>query len=171
MEAIKAIFHYLTHLEWTQKVQTDCIFCDRNNFEKNIVYEDDELIAINNRRKAGSYHWLIMPKSHRWRDIEGLTAEDAALVHSMVALKNQLVKQSCPAVPSANVHIGFHRGRRILLGNVYWPDIISIHHLHMHVIVEPHFWSKFFKYPPWLPLMWKSEEQVVRELVKKSKVR
>lgn len=87
----------------------------------------------------------------------------------MIALVNQLVKQNCPAVPSSNIHIGFHRGRRILFRNVYWPDIISIHHLHMHVIVEPHFWLKLFKYPPWLPLMWKSEKQVIEGLDKKLK--
>ncbi|OTB00446.1 hypothetical protein M426DRAFT_26587 [Hypoxylon sp. CI-4A] len=159
---MRSFLHYLANLEWTEKVQTHCIFCDRTKFEENIIYEDDSLIAINNRTKAGSHHWLIMPKSHEWRDIEGLALKDASL-----ALKKRLLRENCPTVSSANVHTGFHRGRRILIGGFYWPDIVSIHHLHMHVIVEPRFWLKFAKYPPWLPLMWKSEEQVEQELSKK----
>ncbi|KAI1477565.1 hypothetical protein F4774DRAFT_192858 [Daldinia eschscholtzii] len=165
---IWSFFYYLTHLEWTEKVQTHCIFCDRSRFEENIVYEDANLIAINNLRKAGRYHWLIMPKSHSWRDIENLELEDASLLNAMIELGEHLLEQNCPTVPSANVHIGFHRGRRVLFRNIYWPDIVSIHHIHMHVIVEPRFWLKFFKYPSWLPLMWKSEKKVIQELEKKS---
>ncbi|OTA67150.1 HIT-like protein [Hypoxylon sp. EC38] len=164
MEKIQAFFYYLAHLEWTEKVQTNCTFCDRSKFEANIVYEDDSLLAINNRSKAGLHHWLILPKSHGWRDIEGLQSEDAHLVQSMVRLKKQLLEKHCPTVSPADVHTGFHRGRRIFFRHMYWPDIVSIHHLHMHVIVEPRFWLKFFKYPSWLPLMWKSEKQVEREL-------
>ncbi|KAI8966187.1 hypothetical protein F5Y11DRAFT_354582 [Daldinia sp. FL1419] len=166
-QGIRSFIHYLTHLEWREKVQTHCIFCDRSRFEENIVYENDELVAINNIRKAGRHHWLIMPKSHDWRDVEKLGHEDAPLVNSMVELGQQLLENYCPDVPPADVHMGFHRGRRVLFGSIYWPDIVSIHHLHMHVIVEPHFWLKLFKYPPWLPLMWKSEKQVVRELMEK----
>ncbi|KAI2467904.1 HIT-like domain-containing protein [Annulohypoxylon bovei var. microspora] len=164
MKSIWSFFRYLANLEWRQKVQTHCIFCDRSKFESNIVYEDDDLVAINNIRNAGIHHWIIIPKSHRWRDIESLESEDTQLVQSMIELKKQLLKQNCPTVSPADVHTGFHRGRRVLLGDIYWPDIISIHHLHMHVIVEPRFWLKFFKYPPWLSLMWKSEARVEREL-------
>ncbi|KAI0139476.1 HIT-like protein [Hypoxylon sp. NC0597] len=169
MGKIQAFFHYLAHLEWTEKVQTHCTFCDRSKFEANIVYEDDSLLAINNRSKAGLHHWLILPKSHRWRDIEVLVSEDAHLVQSMIRLKEQLLEKHCSTVSPADVHTGFHRGRRIFFRKVYWPDIVSIHHLHMHVIVEPRFWLKFFKYPSWLPLMWKSEKQVERELNERTK--
>ncbi|KAI1206317.1 HIT-like protein [Annulohypoxylon truncatum] len=160
---IWSFFHYLANLEW-REVRKDCVFCDRSKFESNIVHEDDNLIAINNIRNAGMYHWIIMPKSHDWRDIEGLEPQDAHLVQSMIKVKKHLLEKHCPMVSPTDVHTGFHRGRRVLLGDIYWPDIISIHHLHMHVIVEPQFWLKFFKYPPWLSLMWKSEEQVEREL-------
>ncbi|KAI0884139.1 uncharacterized protein GGS22DRAFT_194746 [Annulohypoxylon maeteangense] len=94
-----------------------------------------------------------MPKSHDWRDIENLGPKDAHLIKSMIELKEKLLKKNCPKVSPADVHTGFHRGRRVLIGNIFWPDIISIHHLHMHVIVGPRFWLKFFKYPPWLSLM------------------
>lgn len=42
-----------------------------------------------------------------------------------------------------------------------WPDIVSVHHLHLHVIVEPGFWLWMFKYPRWLPLMWCEDWEVV----------
>ncbi|KAI1464520.1 uncharacterized protein F4812DRAFT_462578 [Daldinia caldariorum] len=164
LRRIGSFLYYLAHLEWTERVQTSCIFCDRSRFEENIVYEDANLIAINNVRKAGRHHWLIMPKSHSWRDIEKLEHADAHLVNSMVKLGERLLEQNCPAVPRTNIHMGFHRGRRILFGDIYWPDIVSIHHLHMHVLVEPRFWLKLFKYPSWLPLMWKSEKKVMRDL-------
>ncbi|KAI0848555.1 HIT-like domain-containing protein [Daldinia vernicosa] len=169
MKRIWSFIYYLVHLEWRERVQTYCIFCDRRRFEENIVYEDDDLIAINNIRKAGRYHWLVMPKLHSWRDIEKLEFEDAPLVDSMVELGEYLLEQNCPTIPPANVHIGFHRGRRVLFRGTYWPDIVSVHHLHMHVIVEPRFWLKLFKYPSWLPLMWKSEKQVMQELKGKSR--
>ncbi|KAI1390694.1 HIT-like protein [Hypoxylon trugodes] len=168
MQRMRAIFSYLAHLEWTEKKQKDCIFCDRTKFQGNIVYETDTLFAINNISKAGTYHWLIMPKEHQWRDVESLVYEDTQLLQSMIDLKKELLQKHCPAVSPKNIHSGFHRGRRVLFRDVYWPDIISIHHLHMHVIVEPRFWLWLFKYPSWLPLMWKSEKQIEQELKRKS---
>lgn len=47
-------------------------------------------------------------------------------------------------------------------GGVHWPDIVSVHHVHLHVIVEPRPLLWLFKYPPWLPLMWKSDDAVLR---------
>ena len=82
----------------------------------------------------------------------------------MSEVKERLLKKHCPDIPYSRVHAGYHRGRRIFFGNVYWPDIISVHHLHLHVIVEPRTALKLFKYPPWLPLMWKSEIRVENEI-------
>lgn len=101
MEAIKKAYHYLTNLEWTEQVQDNCKFCDRANLAS-IVYEvgtrpplmstrieaqtnslyflkDDEVIGIENLRLAGQFHWLIMPKLHLVRDIEGLDGEHLPL--------------------------------------------------------------------------------------------
>lgn len=38
MDRIKKIWHYLTHLEWTEKKQHNCTFCNRANL-KSILYE------------------------------------------------------------------------------------------------------------------------------------
>lgn len=50
------------------------------------------------------------------------------------------------------------------MGNMYFPDIISIQHIHLHVIIQPYLLMWLFKYPPWLPLMFKSDIQVLEEV-------
>ena len=131
-----------------------------------------------------------MPKAHLLRDTEGLTADHLELgepkpsftpglaeygqkhhiadpgetVKSMDRVKGHLLQQKCPDVPLGSIHSGYHRGRRPLWGSWYWPDIVSIHHIHLHVIVRPNFWLTIFKYPSWMPLMWKSDEAVIREV-------
>ncbi|PQK11519.1 hypothetical protein BB8028_0003g01440 [Beauveria bassiana] len=160
---LKEIWHYLANLEWTERVQLICKFCHRGNFT-NIVYEDDDVIAIDNVRLAGQHHWLIMPKRHVARDIESLNGGHAALLEEMDRVKDYLLEQNCPDLPRSAVHSGYHRGRRKLVGNIFYPDIVSIHHLHLHVIVRPRLAMRLFKYPPWLPLMWKSDTRVLREI-------
>ncbi|KAL6899988.1 HIT-like domain-containing protein [Trichoderma evansii] len=167
METARRIFHYLCNLEWTEKKQHKCIFCDRKNFAS-IVYEDDRVIVIDNRRLAGQMHWLIFPKEHTVRDIENLDSSHLELMQSMDRVKRQLLQERCPDIPSSWIHSGYHRGRRPLIGKIFYPDIISIHHLHLHVIIRPHRMLLWFKYPPWLPLMWKSDDIVLREVEKLS---
>ena len=38
METFRKIFRYLANLEWTEKKQHYCIFCDRENL-RSVVYE------------------------------------------------------------------------------------------------------------------------------------
>ncbi|KAI1631777.1 hypothetical protein F4809DRAFT_646082 [Biscogniauxia mediterranea] len=165
MERIKRIVRYLLDLEWTERVQDYCIFCDRANLG-GIAYEDDDLIAIHNLRPAGQMHWLIMPKLHLVRDIEALNGDHVALLQAMDRVKHRLLRDHCPAgLSPSDVHSGYHRGRRPLpLGRVYYPDVVSVHHLHLHVIVRPRPWLRAFKYPRWLPLMWRSDRAVMRRV-------
>ncbi|KAI0429960.1 hypothetical protein F5Y09DRAFT_308985 [Xylaria sp. FL1042] len=163
METIRRIFCYLANLEWTERVQHACIFCDRSNFAK-IVYEDEDIIAIENLRLAGQLHWLIMPKTHTIRDIEALTGDHLITLQEMDRVKNQLINQHCLGIPRSAIISGYHRGRRPLIGKIYYPDIISIQHLHLHVIVRPRLFLQLFKYPTWLPLMWKSDARVMQEV-------
>jgi len=87
----------------------------------------------------------------------------------MDAVKQRLIEQYCPDASPSTVHSGYHRGRRPLLGCIYYPDIVSIHHLHLHVIVRPRLVMKMFKYPRWLPLMWKSDAAVMREITREAR--
>ena len=45
-----------------------------------------------------------------------------------------------------------------------FPDIISVHHLHLHVIIEPSWFAWLLKYPWWFPWMWVSDEWVLKKL-------
>ncbi|ATY62232.1 Histidine triad-like motif-containing protein [Cordyceps militaris CM01] len=163
MEWAKKVFNYLVHLEWTERIQHNCTFCDRANFAI-IVYEDDEIIAVENRHLAGQQHWLILPKQHTVRDIENLNGQHLALLQAMDRVKKLLLAERAAGISPSAVQSGYHRGRRRLVGSIFWPDIISIHHLHLHVIVQPHLWLRMFKYPRWFPLMWKSDMTVLREV-------
>ena len=89
----------------------------------------------------------------------------------MDAIKETLVRTLCPDATPSSIHAGYHRGRRRLLGRIFYPDIVSIHHLHLHIIVEPRFPVAFFKYPFWLPLMWKSDRRVLREVGRQARKR
>ena len=82
----------------------------------------------------------------------------------MDAVKRTLIETHCPDAPLSAIHAGYHRGRRPLLGSIFYPDIVSIHHLHLHVIVKPRPAITFFKYPWWLPLMWKSDMAILKEV-------
>lgn len=81
----------------------------------------------------------------------------------MDELKRELLSNH-PVVPLSKIHSGYHRGGRTMFGLFRFPDTISVHHLHLHVIVRPRLLLKWFKYPPWLPLMWKSDEKLLREI-------
>ncbi len=165
---VKRTWHYLANLEWTERPQPVCIFCDSRNLRR-IVYDDGRLLAFENLRPGGQHHWIIIPKAHVARDIEALTAEHLGLLRAMDDVKRYLIEQhvgdgSSPSRPRPRIHAGYHRGRRRLFASssVYYPDVVSVHHLHLHVIVRPRLASYLFKHPFWLPLMWKSDETVLR---------
>ncbi|KAK0757042.1 hypothetical protein N5P37_010568 [Trichoderma harzianum] len=165
LQIIRKVFRYLAKLQWTEHFKNECEFCD---YEKPII-GNDLCIAIYNKTNAGQAHWLILPRAHI-RDIENLSSEHLELLRSMDELKRLLLKNH-DDVPPSEIHSGYHRGGRIFFGRFRFlrfrsPDIISVHHLHLHVIVRPGFLKKWFKYPPWLPLMWKSDEKLLREVEK-----
>ena len=89
---------------------------------------------------------------------------ETSLVQAMDEMKERLIAEHCPDVPRSAIISGYHRGRRPLLCDVHFPDTVSIHHLHLHVIVRPRLLMWLFKYPPWLPLLWKSDVRVIQEV-------
>ncbi|KAL1641678.1 hypothetical protein SLS58_005956 [Diplodia intermedia] len=76
-DVVCRVARYLAGLEWTERKQDVCRFCDSANF-RNIVYEDADVLAFENARLAGRHHWLLIPKKHM-RDIEALTVEHIPL--------------------------------------------------------------------------------------------
>ncbi|KAL7943777.1 HIT-like domain-containing protein [Trichoderma barbatum] len=161
------LLQYLANLEWTERLQPkeECIFCDCAISKSIEKYENDQTRVVKNLRSAGQEHWLIMPQPElHVRDIENLDSTHLDLLRAMDDAKRRLLQEEYPDVPRSEIHSGYHRGRRPLIGNIFYPDIISIHHLHLHVIVRPRRKLLWLKYPPWLPLMWKSDDKVLREI-------
>ncbi|GME33686.1 histidine triad-like motif-containing protein [Neofusicoccum parvum] len=184
--AVRRVARYLAGLEWTERRQHVCLFCNPANFRK-IAHQDEHTIAFENARLGGKLHWLLIPRIHI-RDVEALTGEhvrlrkdpflfrvraglpNGDLVERLHHVKRKLLDEHCPGISPSSVHSGYHRGRRLMVGSIFWPDIVSVHHLHLHVIVEPRPVLRIFKYPLWLPLMWKSDEAVLREVRRKEEM-
>jgi hypothetical protein len=82
-------------------------------------------------------------------------------VEEMDSIKSTLLREHFPDALPAEIHSGYHRGHRAVWGSFGYPDIISIHHMHLHVIVQPFTILKLLKYPDWFPLMWISDDTVL----------
>lgn len=92
---------------------------------------------------------------------------DLDIVPKLDAVKRELLRLFYPDLPSSQIHAGYHRGHRPMLGRFGLPDIVSIHHLHLHVIIYPFSLLKLFKYPAWFPLMWVSDEWLLKNIAKR----
>ncbi|KAK6358166.1 Histidine triad nucleotide-binding protein 3 [Orbilia blumenaviensis] len=149
----------------------ECTFCKGDFIVTAELYRDDELIVIDDRRPAGKTHWLVMPLRHI-RSVEDLTPSDLPLYRKMLALSEQLLAIHHPNLtPASRYHrlrIGFHRGKRDVhvVGPVKFhvPDVISVKHLHLHVIVDIDSTIKALKYPLWNELIFAKSETVLRRL-------
>lgn len=82
----------------------------------------------------------------------------------MNVVKEQLLHKHFPNIQQSAVLAGFHRGRRHFHGPVIFPDIVSIHHLHLHVIIEPFTAMALFKYPSWFRFMWVSDKDIMEQV-------
>jgi hypothetical protein len=81
----------------------------------------------------------------------------------MKAFVEKHIQENFPDVPKSRIHCGFHRGRRPFLFFML-PDIVSIHHLHLHLIILPGWLVWLLKYPAWNPFMWLSLDKVIKKL-------
>lgn len=84
----------------------------------------------------------------------------------MDIVKHRLLQEICPDLSLSEIHSGYHRGRRAIFGNIYYPDIISIRHLHLHVIIRPRLLPRLFEYPAHLSFIWKSDAEVMQTIQK-----
>ncbi|KAF3192683.1 hypothetical protein TWF788_000288 [Orbilia oligospora] len=90
----------------------------------------------------------------------------------MLAVREQLLAVHYPDLtPATRYHrlrTGFHRGRRDLhlVGpfKFHVPDVISVKHLHLHVIVDVDSTIRGMKYPLWNELIFAKSELVLKRL-------
>ena len=100
---------------------TKCVFCRIcSSSSQQLVYEDEDFVSFADRSPASTHHFLVVPRKH----ISGagqLTSVDQPMVKRMAEIGGQiLADRSCDV---EDCLLGFH-----------WPPLITVKHLHMHVI-------------------------------------
>ena len=90
--------------------------------ESEIIYEDEEIFAINDINPVAPVHILIIPKK-KVATINDLTEEDELLVGKMVIVAKNLAK-------SRNIDESGYR----LLWNTNKDAMQTVFHIHLHLI-------------------------------------
>ena len=85
-------------------------------------------------------------------------------VEKMDRFKKTLLRERYPSISSSDIHSGYHRGHRPVVGNFGYPDIISIPHLHLHVIIKPSLLLKYTKYGSFISQIFVSDDWVLKRL-------
>ena len=103
---------------------SDCLFCRiiAGEIKATVVYEDAEIVAINDIQPQAPLHLLILPKRHI-ATINDLTPDDDALVGEMVRV----------AAAQARTHGYDERGYRTVF-NCNREAGQSVFHIHLHLL-------------------------------------
>ncbi len=102
---------------------SDCIFCKiaSGEFESDIVYEDDDIIAFNDMNPEAPTHILIVPKRHI-ESLNDAVAGDADILGKVQLVAKGLAKDK-----------GVGSGYRLVL-NVGAEAGQTINHIHYHLL-------------------------------------
>ena len=90
--------------------------------ESEIIYEDDEIFAINDINPVAPVHILVVPKK-RINTINDLSEEDQNLVGKIVLVAKNLAKKT-------NINESGYR----LLWNTNKDAMQTVFHIHLHLI-------------------------------------
>ncbi|MEK7168837.1 MAG: histidine triad nucleotide-binding protein [Patescibacteria group bacterium] len=103
--------------------QENCVFCKIINKEipSTPVFEDDDLIVINDRDPKAPVHMLIMPKKHIV-NLDALTEEDFVIVSKILMTAQRLAKEKDIL------------GRYKVVTNVGEIAGQTVMHMHFHVL-------------------------------------
>lgn len=103
---------------------TDCLFCRiiAGAAPASKIYEDAEIVAINDLNPQASLHALVMPRRHI-ATLNDLTPEDDELIGKMMRRAAAIAKQKGLA----------ERGYRTLF-NCNRDALQSVFHIHLHVL-------------------------------------
>jgi histidine triad (HIT) family protein len=94
----------------------------KKEIESEIIYEDEEIFAINDINPVAPVHILIIPKK-KVATMNDLTEEDELLVGKMVIVAKNLAK-------SRNIDESGYR----LLWNTNKDAMQTVFHIHLHLI-------------------------------------
>ncbi len=102
----------------------DCLFCkiSRGQIPADIVYQDEEVLVINDIQPQAPIHQLIIPHRHI-ASLADLTAEDVILTGHMIYTAKRLAKQAAAA----------EQGYRLVM-NCGAQGGQTIYHLHLHLL-------------------------------------
>ena len=109
----------------------NCIFCRvvRGEIPSKKVYEDDQVIVINDINPAAPIHLLLVPKEH----VESLMTvgqQHQALMGKMLVLAPRLAREQ-----------GSTDGFKVVINNGRGGGQEAFH-LHMHVLAGPRPWKR-----------------------------
>ena len=101
----------------------DCVFCKiiAGEIAGTKVYEDDNMIIINDMSPQADKHYLMIPKEH-YADITVMSAAQAATLGSCIAKIGELASK-----------LGLNDGFRIV-SNKGENGCQSVGHLHIHIL-------------------------------------
>ena len=101
----------------------DCIFCKiaSGQFESDVVYEDDDIIAFNDINPEAPIHILLIPKSHI-ESLKDAGEGEAALLGKIQLVAKELAKDR-----------GIESGYRLVL-NVGPEAGQTVDHIHYHLL-------------------------------------
>jgi len=101
-----------------------CIFCNivNKNVPANIVYEDDQVIALRDINPQAPVHLLIVPKKHV-ATIMDLTSEDKDLIGQIYLVAQKLASQESIA------QCGFR-----IVANCNADAGQAVFHIHFHLL-------------------------------------
>lgn len=103
---------------------TDCVFCNINNktAPADLVYEDSEVIVIQDIHPVAPVHLLVIPRRHI-DSIDALQPEDSALVAHLITVVQKVARQVIGEKPAYRtvINTGSAAGQ-------------TVFHLHIHII-------------------------------------
>lgn len=101
----------------------DCIFCKiiDKEISSKIIYEDEQLIVINDIDPKAPVHFLIMPKEHISSN-EDITDSNSSIVGYIFSIANKLAKE-----------YGLKDGYRIV-NNCKDHGGQTVNHIHFHLL-------------------------------------
>ncbi|CAI2188730.1 19527_t:CDS:2, partial [Funneliformis geosporum] len=105
--------------------EQECVFCviANNKDSERIVYEDERIIAFEDKKPAAKMHLLIIPRNHI-DTVKTLSTNDVPLLRHMIDTGNRLLSESGYQLPQTRM--GFHV-----------PPYYSVKHLHLHCLGLP----------------------------------
>jgi len=99
----------------------NCLFCDKNNFEKEIILEDKLFYAKWDGHPVSKGHALIFPKKHIKSLFDLNESEIVAFLKLLKEVKKIIDSKYHPDAYNIGINDGVEAGR-------------TIHHLHIHII-------------------------------------